>query len=70
MNGIQNGIITQEEIQLLEEWIKQIEELKNDLQMMQKEGQCGIIISDIASKLTKIHTGMQLWKTKNIDKGI
>ena len=60
--------IEQVEKQLLEEWIEQIEELKNELQIMKEEGQCQIIISNVVSKLTKIHTGMQLWKYKNIDK--
>ncbi len=70
MSPIQNYFITQEEKQLLEEWINQIEELKNEIHIMKQEGQCGIILSEVVSKLTKIHTGMQLWKIKNIDKGI
>lgn len=70
MNNFQNDLIPKEEKLLLEEWIKQIEELKNDLEIMKQEGQCGIIISNLASKLSKIHTGFQLWKSKNIDKEI
>ena len=66
---MQNNL-SPEEKQLLEEWILQLEKLKNDLQIMEREGQCGIIISDVASKLAKIHTGIQLWKSKNIDKDI
>ena len=42
--------IEQVEKQLLEEWIKQIEELKNELQIMKEEGQCQIIISNVVSK--------------------
>ena len=66
---MQNNL-SPEEKQLLEEWILQLEKLKHELQIMEQEGQCGIIISDVASKLAKIHTGIQLWKSKNIDKDI
>jgi hypothetical protein len=66
---MQNNL-SPEEKQLLEEWILQLEKLKNELQILEQEGQCGIIISDVASKLAKIYTGIQLWKSKNIDKDI
>ena len=66
---MQNNL-SPEEKQLLEEWILQLDKLKNELQIMEQEGQCGIIISDVASKLAKICTGIQLWKSKNIDKDI
>ena len=65
----QNSNISSEEKHLLDEWIKQLENLKNDLQLLQQqEGQYGIVISEIVSKISKIHTGIQLWKIKNIDK--
>jgi len=65
----QNSNISPEEKHLLDEWIKQLENLKNDLQLIQQqEGQYGIVISEIVSKISKIHTGIQLWKIKNIDK--
>ena len=70
MNVDMQNNLSPEEKQLLEEWILQLEKLKNELQIMEQEGQCGIIISDVASKLAKIHTGIQLWKSKNIDKDI
>ena len=70
MNVDMQNNLSPEEKQLLEEWILQLDKLKNELQIMEQEGQCGIIISDVASKLAKIHTGIQLWKSKNIDKDI
>lgn len=61
--------ISDDEKELLNEWIKQIEELKKELQMMKEEGQGAAIVSDIASKITRIHTGLHLWKFKNIERG-
>ena len=64
-----NNKISSEEKHLLDEWIKQLEDLKKELQLLQQqEGQYGIVISEIVSKISKIHTGIQLWKIKNIDK--
>ena len=53
MDSNTDNNIAHVEKQLLEEWIKQIEELKNELQIMKEEGQCQIIISNVVSKLTK-----------------
>jgi len=63
--NIRNNI-SAEEKQLLDEWIKQIEELKNELQILKKEQQYEIILSNAISKLNKIHTGLHLWRYKNI----
>ena len=61
--------ISSEEKHLLDEWIKQLEDLKKEIQLLQQqEGQYAIVISEIVSKVSKIHTGIQLWKIKNIDK--
>ena len=59
--------ISDEEKELLNEWIIQIEELKNELQIMKAEGQCEDIVSDIASKLSRIHTGLNLWKFNHLE---
>lgn len=65
----QDNKISPEEKHLLDEWIKQLEDLKKDLQILQQqEGQYGMVISEIVSKIAKIHTGIHLWKIKNIDK--
>jgi len=62
--------ISKDEKQMLDEWIKQIEELKNELQILKEEQQCEIILSDVVSKLNKIHTGLHLWRYKNINENI
>ena len=69
-NKNNNNKIPPEEKYLLDEWIKQLEDLKKELQILQQqqEGQYGIVISEVVSKIAKIHTGIQLWKIKNIDK--
>ncbi len=66
--NLNNYNISDDERELLNEWIKQIEELKDKLQIMKAEGQCEDIVSDIASKLSRIHTGLNLWKFKNFDR--
>ncbi|MDP8906987.1 MAG: hypothetical protein M3M88_05650 [Thermoproteota archaeon] len=66
MTSSSRSNISKDEKQLLDEWINQIEELKNELQIFKKEQQCEIILSNAISKLNKIHTGLHLWRYKNI----
>ena len=66
MTSSSRSNISKDEKQLLDEWINQIEELKNELQILKKEQQCEIILSNAISKLNKIHTGLHLWRYKNI----
>jgi hypothetical protein len=67
MNSNFKNNISNEEKMLLEEWINQIEKLKNEIYLLKEEGQCEIILSNVFSKLGKIQTGIQLWKLKNLD---
>ena len=65
MTSSSRSNISKDEKQLLDEWINQIEELKNELQILKKEQQCEINLSNAIFKLNNNHTGLHLCKYKN-----